>query len=187
MKKCLFALFTGFTSLTAFSHGVQAQNAEKPHVFMQTKPFAASVRHVANWESLATGGFYIPDEKKINARAHKDFEVRFNQVDDARWFYDPKVGFISYFVRGGYGNRVIYDKKGRWLYSLIMYSEDGLPRDIRAQIKSTYFDFAITLVEEVQTTKGTEYVVYLTDKSTIRILKLNRDGDIQTLQEMEKG
>jgi hypothetical protein len=187
MKKCLFALVTGFISITAFGHGVQAQNGERPHAFMQTKQFASSVRHVASWESPESRDFYITDEKKINFRAYKDFQVRFKQVENASWFYDPKVGFVSYFVRSGYGNRVIYDKKGRWLYSLIIYGEDELPRDIRTRIKSTYFDFTITLVEEVQTTEGTEYVVYLEDKSTIRILTLNRDGDIQTVQEMEKG
>ena len=71
--------------------------------------------------------------------------------------------------------------------SLILYGEDGLLRDIRAQIKSTYFDFAITLVEEVQTTDGIEYVVYLKDKSTIRILKVDMDGDIEILHVIEKG
>ena len=186
MKVFPFALSAGFISAIMFSNWAYAQSAENS-AFINSKNFRSSIRHLVTRDGNISEGIYIAGEKNTNVRAYKDFQDRFKKVDNAIWFFDPKVGFESYFIRDGYGNRVIYDKKGRWLYSLITYGEDKLSRDIRAQIKSTYFDFTITLVEEVQMNEGIEYVVYLTDKSTIRILKVNPAGDIQTLQELTKG
>jgi hypothetical protein len=47
-------------------------------------------------------------------------------------------------------------------------------------------DFAITLVEEVQTNYGHVYVVNLEDKSNIRVLKVNDLGEIDILLEIIK-
>ncbi len=99
------------------------------------------------------------------------------------WFSDQN-GFESYFVQNGFGNRAFYGKKGHWLYSLILHTEHELPSDVRASIKSIYFDFAITLVEEVQTNYGVFYIVNLEDKSNIKILKVNDLGEINILLEM---
>ena len=87
------------------------------------------------------------------------------------WYAVPEGGFESYFVQDGFGERVIYDSKGYWLFSLIMYSENKLPRDIRASVKSIYYDLDITMAEEVQTMEGVEYVVYMEDESHIVIVK----------------
>jgi len=156
-----------------------------PVAFNDTKNFRSSVRDMAALESPADLGTYIPDAKSINSKAAKDFSARFNSVNNAMWFSDQN-GFVSYFVRDGFGNRAFYDKKGRWQYSLIFYGEDKLPKDLRAAIKSTYYDMSITLVEEVQTNDGTGYVIHLEDKSNIKILKVNKDGEVATMQELTK-
>ena len=83
----------------------------------------------------------------------------FADANNAMWFSDNN-GFVSYFVKDGYGDRVFYDKKGHWQYSLIFYGEDKLPRDVRAAIKSTYFDMSITLVEEVQTPSIPKFISF---------------------------
>ena len=70
--------------------------------------------------------------------------------------------------------------------SLITYNEDKLARDIRAEVKSTYYDFKIVMVEEVRTNEGYEYIIYLEDKSGFRIVKVNKEGEMELLQELEK-
>jgi hypothetical protein len=129
-------------------------------------------------------GTYIPDAKSINAKAVKDFQARFVDAN-AQWFTDHN-GFVSYFVKDGYGDRVFYDKKGRWQYSLIFYSETKLPRNVRSAVKSIYFDMNITLVEEVQTPNGKIYIAHLEDQANIKILKVNDDGEMEIMQELTK-
>jgi hypothetical protein len=185
MKKILFALTLGCSSLAALNSCAMAQNAVKPVAFNDAKVFKTTINNMAILESPAFIGEYVADEKKINAKAIKDFETRFNSAGHAMWFTD-KNGFVSYFIKDGYGDRAFYDKKGHWQYSLIFYGEDKLPRDVRTTVKSKYFDMAITLVEEVQTVNGTGYVIHLEDKSNIRIVKVNREGEMETMQDLTK-
>jgi hypothetical protein len=186
MKKILSALSIGFTSIIALSNCLYAQNSEKPVAYKDTKNFKLSIRSLAVLENPALMGTYVPDTKNINARAIKDFQGRYKKVYNAMWFSDPKGGFTSYFIQDGYGDRVIYDKKGHWQYSLIIYDENKLPQDIKAAVKMTYFDLAITLVEEVQTTEGVEYIIYLEDKSNIKVIKVNNEGEMKVLQDLTK-
>jgi hypothetical protein len=186
MKKILFALIIGFTSFSAFSNCVIAQKSLNPIAFNNAKNFKLSVRQLAIMETPADLGTYIADEKNVNSKAVKDFQARFHQVSNTMWFADPKGGYVSYFIVNGYGDRAFYDKKGHWQYSLIFYGEDKLPKDIRGIVRSTYYDLAITLVEEVQTTEGMAYVVHLEDKGNIKIVKLSDEGEMETMQELTK-
>jgi hypothetical protein len=81
---------------------------------------------------------------------------------------------------------VFYDKKGHWQYSLIFFGQDKLPRDVRAAVRSTYYDLNITLVEEVQTIDAKVFIVHLEDKSNIKILKVNEQCEMEIMQELTK-
>ncbi len=185
MKKILFALVIGLTSFAAFSNSVHSQSSVTPIGFNDGAKFKSSVKNMAALESPAFMGTYIPDAKTINAKVIKDFQGRFAGATNAMWFSDAN-GFVSYFVENGYGNRVFYDKKGRWAYSLLFYGEDKLPKDIRSSVKSVYYDLNITGVEEVQTVSGMAYILHLEDKSTIKILKVSKDGDMEIMQDLTK-
>jgi hypothetical protein len=172
--------------VAAISNCAHAQNAAQPVAFNDSKNFKATVRNMAALESTAYMGTYVPDVKEINTRAIKDFNARFNGANKAMWFSD-RNGFTTYFIKDGFGDRAFYDKKGHWQYSLIFFSEDKLPRDVRATVKSAYFDMAITLVEEVQTTEARVYIIHLEDKANIKILKVNDQCEYEVLQDLSKG
>ena len=185
MKNLLFAVSIGFMSIFVISSRVDAQNSVSPVAFINTKAIHSSIRYVAALENSVSMKSNVPYANDFNMKAVKDFQTRFTQVENAKWFSDTN-SFVSYFVQDGYGSRVFYDRKGRWRYSLILYNEDKLPRDIRASIKSKYFDMAITVVEEVQTPDGMVYIVNLEDKSNIKILRVSNEGETEILEEMMK-
>jgi hypothetical protein len=186
MKKILFALIMGFTFIAAPSNCAYAQNSKKAIESNFKKNYMPSIRNLATLENPDLSGAYILNRNEINIWAVRDFLDRFDKIENVFWFSGPKGGYEAYFVQDGYGDRVIYDKKGGWQSSLINYDEDKLPRDIRAEVKSTYFDFDIILVEEVHTIEGIEYIVYLEDKSNIRLVKVNKQGEMQVLQDLNK-
>ncbi|HLA57522.1 MAG TPA: hypothetical protein VK622_02115 [Puia sp.] len=186
MKKTMSVLTFGFMSILALSNCARAQNSTGPVAFLETKTFHSSVRHVADLAKRVSLLNDAPEGKDFNSKAIRDFQVRFQKVDNAIWFSD-RSGFVSYFIKNGYGNRVFYDKKGHWQFSLILYAEDQLPVDLRAAVKSRYFDLAITLIEEVHTNNGMVYIVHLEDKSNIKILRLSNDAEMEILQEMTKA
>jgi hypothetical protein len=186
MKKTILALSIGLTSFTALSTPVNAQNSKTAVAFNSANDFMPSIRKLASTENSAFLGTYIPDTKSINARAFEDFHGRFKKVDNAVWFSGANGGFLSYFIQDGYGDRVIYDKKGRWQYSLITFGEDKLPLEIRAEVKSTYFDMVIDVVEEVQMNEGNTYILNLEDKSNIKVISVTSDGEMKVLRDLHK-
>ena len=101
------------------------------------------------------------------------------------WFADQD-GYEAYFMQDGYGDRVFYDKKGHWKYSLVFYNEFKLPTDIRTEIKTTYFDMDIKQVEEVRYPDEVAYIVMLQDKSSIKVLKISQEGEIKILQDLNR-
>jgi hypothetical protein len=186
MKKTLFVLAVGLISILSVVDHVQAQNSAGPVAFYQTKTFHSSVRYVADLTKGVATFNTIAEGKDFNSKAINDFQTRFQKVDNAIWFSNQH-GFMSYFIKNGYGNRVFYDRKGHWQFSLILYGEDQLPVDLRASVKSRYSDLSITLIEEVQTNFGMVYIVHLENKSNIRILRLSNDGEMEILQELTKA
>ncbi len=128
----------------------------------------------------------VADMSSVNKKAADDFKERFDNPGGALWYSD-KNGFTSYFKVDGFTNKVGYDKKGNWIYSIILYNESKLPKDVRASVKSVYYDMAINLVKkEIQTVNGKGYVFNLEDKTTIRIVKVNDQGEMETIQEIIK-
>ena len=127
----------------------------------------------------------VDNASRANIKAVNDFNKRFNSASGAWWVADEN-GFMSYFKEEGFTQRVCYDRKGNWMYSMIYYNESKLPKDVRNAVKSTYYDMSIVLVKEIKTTKGKVYVLNLEDKTTIRIIKVNDEGEMETVQELIK-
>jgi len=185
MKKFLFTLFIGFSSFSSFSMCQYPFDSGQPVEFTASKTFAASVRKLILPDNSASVSVFIADTRNVNARAVKDFSQRFNEARNVLWFSNGN-GFTSYFMQNGYGNRAFYSRNGLWQYSLIFYSEDKLSRDIRAIVKSVYFDYDISMVEEVQTNEGMAYIFHMEDKLNFKILKVSKDGEMEILQELTK-
>ncbi len=186
MKKAYFSLTLAICCAIVFSIHVDAQNGGNSFEPNFRKNFMPSVRNLASLANPDLSGARLLNRNEINIWAVRDFLERFEKVENALWFATPKGGFEVYFVQDGYGERVIYDKSGGWQMSLITYNEDKLARDIRAEVKSTYYDFQIVMVEEVRTNEGYEYIIYLEDKSGFRIVKVSKEGEMELLQDLEK-
>ena len=61
-----------------------------------------------------------------------------------------------------------------------------MPRDIRVVVKRMYYDYSITLVQEVQTAQNGVYLVYLEDAKTTRIVKVSAEGEMETMELFDK-
>ena len=125
------------------------------------------------------------ETRYINVKALKDFKTRFANTGDATWF-TASYGFVSYFTQDGHTNRIYYNKKGNWVYSLLTYGEAKLDREVRKAVKMNFYDLDITVVKELQTVSGLVYFITLEDKTSIKILKINREGEMEITQDLQK-
>ncbi len=170
MKKIIIIRLVTMYAILFFVHSANALNSNKIITTGDDTPRAKTT---------------VVRSSSANTKAANDFNKRFNNASGAWWISDNN-SIASYFKEDGFTNKVCYDRKGNWMYSMIFYNESKLPKDVRATVKSAYYDMAIVLVKEMQTTEGKVYVVNLEDKTNIRIVKVNDEGEMETVKEIIK-
>jgi len=120
----------------------------------------------------------------INSRAKRDFRRSYPDVDDAQW-YAFKDGFAAKFNDNGSEHMVTYNRIGDWQYTISNYDEKKLDENVRALVKSTYYDYTITLVQEITLHNQTIYVIHMQDATTWKTLKV-ADGEMSILEDFNK-
>jgi len=187
MKKTFFALAGSCLLLAAAATSAFTQGNNNVIAFTDTKHFSNSLTEMYYELGLVDlSAASATDESTIHSKALRDFNSRFNHALDAKWFEIPS-GYFTSFKVDGFTNRAFYDKKGRWQATVKTFGEDKLPKDIRKIVKSSYFDYAITIVEEVDVADSLVYIVHLDDGATIKNLRVTQDGEMDILCDLKKG
>ena len=137
---------------------------------------------------IEDSGFFRPGYmNNINVSAVRDFVKRFHEPDSARWFKLKDASLIAKFERSDRTFRVAYNRLGGWIYTIQTYHEKQMPRDIRAIVKSTYYDYSITQVDEIDHIEaaGTVYIVYINDDTSWKTLRVC-NGEMDVLSTLYK-
>src|SRR5882672_11574380 len=182
MKKTIIAVAAIYISVVAFTYRVSAQGYNNVIAFTDTKAFTRSLQLVAFFDDSSSTAT-IADLKTINTKAIKDFAAKFGTNRNEYWLKGSDC-FVSNFRSDGFLNRVYYDTKGRWQFTVNTYAENKLPRDIRTIVKSTYYDYKITMVEEVQSADNLVYIIHQEDDKHIMKLRISQDGEVDIMEEL---
>ncbi|MBS1604201.1 MAG: hypothetical protein JST42_16155 [Bacteroidetes bacterium] len=122
----------------------------------------------------------------VNTRALRNFGKSYSSAVDAEWQALKDGGWQVRFVSDSIRYRALYSGKGNWLFTIGSYNENRLPRDVRSIVKTTYYDYAITYIDEVSAPgQPTTYLVQIQDEKAIKILQV-ADGEMETLRELVK-
>lgn len=123
---------------------------------------------------------------EINVRAMRDFVSRYGDVADAAW-HRSNDNYIAVFTKDSVQHRVIYTNRGDLSYIMKYYEENRMPRNIRAQVKSTYYDYKIYIIQEIETPDHpTLYIVNLQGESDWKKVKLIQ-GEMEVMEEFKRG
>ncbi len=125
---------------------------------------------------LFNGNSYL---NNLNIRASRDFVKRFDNPVNVEWTKEAK-GFIVTCMLDSIKSKIAYNSSGDWVYTIKFYNEAGLPRDIRARIKSVYYDYTITQVEEIvqRIHNDPVYQVHMKDDNTWKVIWLSGKMDV---------
>ncbi|THU39191.1 hypothetical protein FAM09_11790 [Niastella caeni] len=127
----------------------------------------------------------MADFRHIPIKAVRNFKSTWQHVDNEAW-YQIKDGYRARFTENGVLYLVTYDKKGKWLHTIRQYDEAKMDRDLRAQVRSVYFDYNILLVEEIeQLLKPLIYVIHLEDKTSFKNIRFC-DREMTVVSEIQK-
>ncbi|MBS1661536.1 MAG: hypothetical protein JST68_10850 [Bacteroidetes bacterium] len=161
MKKILIVLLV--TVLIAGSESAQAQNSDKAYLLTST-----AIRS---------------DNGAV--RATRDLWKRIGDQKNEAWYKLP-TGYLATFKEGAVDSRFVYDARGRWIYTMLTYTEKEMPRDVRKSVKSIYFDYSIGWVKEVRQDEDVVYVVHVEDAKEWMDLSVQPDGHIDILKAVRK-
>jgi len=123
-----------------------------------------------------------PDRGSV--RATREFWKKHGEGKDEKWYKFPK-GYLAEFMDGDIGTKVVYDIKGNWCYTLRQYTEKELPKEVRALVKSTYYDFSIGWVKEVSQFQSLVYIVHIDNAPEWKDL-IVRDGELEVSHEVTR-
>ena len=163
--------------VTISSYGQQSANAFIPD------PYSVGTAKLNNNLSYKAAALTAPSD--INIKAMRDFMKSFKGAQSVQWYKVPD-GTMAYFTNYGIKTRVSYDNKGNWMYNMRSYDEINLPREIRAQVKSVYYDYSITWVNEITKRQQTTYIVHMQDKKSWKTIKVCEGEEMETVETLGK-
>jgi hypothetical protein len=123
---------------------------------------------------------------EIHIRAVRDFVTRFGDQPDVIW-HKSDHHYIAVFIRDSIQTRVIYNQHGNLDYTMRYYEEPKMRRDVRALVKSTYYDYKIFIIQEIQ--KADDQPVYIVnlqgDTEWLKIKVYN--GEMEVMEKFKRG
>jgi len=175
MNKLIVAFVTGTLCLTGISALAQ------PAVKKQDLNDVASLERGRIPEPVNTMAAF----RNIPIKAVRNFKNSYQQVDYETWYEVPD-GYRARFTRDAVLHLVTFNKNGKWLNTIRQYDETILARDVRAMVRSAYYDYNIVLVEEIeQAWKPVTYIIHLEDKLTFKNIRVC-DREMEIIAEINK-
>ncbi|OQP68027.1 hypothetical protein [Niastella populi] len=179
MKKLLIA--TGIT-VVVLTGCVYSQQSAHALATANVKSNANATSEAAV-RSLKSKSDYLND---INVRAMRDFVGRYGDAENVKW-HNTNSSFIAVFFRDSVQHRVVYTSRGDLNFIMKYYEEKRMARNIRAQVKSTYYDYKIYVIQEIEMPdRPAVYIIHLQGEKDWKKVRVCQ-GEMDVLEEFKKG
>ena len=118
----------------------------------------------------------------INVNALRHFSKNFNDASSERW-YATRDLLVALFNLRDIEYRVDYNiRNGNWIETFRTYSEAKMSPDLKQSVKSSYYDYAIFQVQEIeQPLHPVNYIVHLEGKAQLINLRIY-NGEVEEEQ-----
>lgn len=137
-----------------------------------------------NMQSLHTNTRNI---NRIHVKAMRDFLKRDKTAINADWMVVENGFVVKYTDKRNSRCRTVYNSRGEFSYTIRQYYERSMLREVRAMVKSQYYDYTITMVEEIeQPLKPVVYVVHMEDATTLKNIRVS-ERDMEVIEEYTKA
>jgi hypothetical protein len=183
MKKIIsLPVIFSFFCFAALPNRADAQTMSKNPDIVKSESLSAAMKLTEDSKNEITEITYVTE---VNQKAMNDFKRTFRDVNNEKW-YSIKNGFLAEFSLHAAKNRVVYDKKGNWIFTVSYYDEKNLPAEIRAIVKPVYYDYTISRVEEVHTDNKIIYIVHVQNDSSLKTLRIC-EGEMDLIEDLPRS
>lgn len=123
---------------------------------------------------------------RVSPPVVRSFLKVYKDVSDEKWI-EVKDGFVAMFSQNGKDYQVAYTKRGNLVHTIRSYNEDVMSQELRRIVKSTYYDYNINRVHEIETPRDPiTYIVQLEGKTELINLKIY-EGEMEEIQKFNKS
>jgi len=127
-----------------------------------------------------------PSSINALARAKAHFSSHFEYAHDAVWYHTDGHYLYCLFYQGDSVNRVYYDRRGKWEYSLLTYPGYDLPQEVKKEVTDNFACYQITSVNEIRSSMSSPvYMINIENEDYIKVIKVIGD-EVEVQQELEK-
>ena len=184
MKKTFLVFALGLIPVVALISNTYAQQSSVRTLLIKDAKNLLLIPHA---DTAATGTVNLSNAglSAISVKALKNFDKSFKGATNVGW-YKISDGFSAFFMQNENQNRAYFDTKGNLTFTITYYSGKKLAHDIRARVKSTYYDCEIPLVEEIHAGDKVVYIVHLEDETTWKKVKVSDDG-MELIEDFNKN
>lgn len=166
MKRTLISTATAFLSVTGTACGQQMHTSLA----------------VNKTETIRQGSGNL---NYLSTRAVRSFTRLYPDATAVYW-YEAQNGFIATFRDGDIACRAAFGLRGNWIYTVRTYTEDKMPKSVRHIVKSTYYDYTITVVEEIiRPREALAYHVHMKDRDTWLNVQVS-NGEMIEVEKFQK-
>jgi hypothetical protein len=123
--------------------------------------------------------------KAVNSKMFNHFSKNFKNASDIRISSVGKFTDVD-FSLNGIANKVQYDRKGRWMYSISHYEEAKLSDELRDRIEQAFPGYSVFgFVTEVKVLDKSATLVMIENRKSWKRVRI-MDGDIEIYEEYTK-
>jgi hypothetical protein len=145
--------------------------------FMASGLFASSANKSSNNTMSSVGA---------SERAKAHFRENYAEVQNEAWYNAPDNSMYCIFHRANTVDRVFYDSRGYWQFTLVSYEPSELKMQIRQQVADQFEGYRITYVNEIQSAYDEPiYMINIENAGNIKVVKVTGD-DIEVKQSLVK-
>src|SRR5689334_15708909 len=122
---------------------------------------------------------------EISIKAVRHFKKFFPNVQDEKWYVITN-GYMVKYKDGDVNTRVDYDLQGKWTYTIRYLTEKKLPKDVRKLVRSTWYDYAISSIEEIEVERDYIYIVHIHEGDDWKMIRV-ADGEATEIYPPGRG
>ena len=122
---------------------------------------------------------------EVNHRACRHFMDHFLNDGSEKWVQQNGV-YTASFTAAGVKNKVYYNSKGDFQFSIRSYSSEALNKNIKASILQKFDGYQIKFVQEITNLEKQVYLIKIVNRSNIKTLEY-ADGVIRVSETLVNG
>ena len=122
--------------------------------------------------------------EKVSKKIYKYFRKNFHAANQIQWSQVDK-NLLATFVIGEIKTKALFNDNGKIIYTIDLFSEKILPRQIKSQVMKNYGNYSITSATKISEANRKIWVINLAGKRDFTTIAIE-NGEMEEVENFRK-